>query len=178
MDPEVEKKLKEGAIFLGKTWREGQRCASGWDIKETGFPEGEDPNKVIRTWACQCAEKSKFCKGKAQWLSLAVGDLREAVDGAYGIPLMMTAGEWDLTKLTMTVELKDIGPVKIGPGGTLIMMDLLKQMPAPEGLKSTLRVLKAFPNARVEGIQEAELPDVVAAVVAGQPPEATEQEFT
>lgn len=158
MDPEVEKKLKEGAIFLGKMWRDGQRCSSGWDIKVTEFPEGEDAFKVMKGWACRCSEKSKFCKGKAQWLNLAIGDLREPVDGPYGIPLMMTAEEWDLTKLTMNVEMEGIGTVSIGPNGTMIMVDLLKHMSAPEGLKSTLRVLKAFPNARVEGVQEADAP--------------------
>lgn len=155
MDPVIEGRLKKGATKIGELWREGKRCSSGWGVKEVDFQEGEDTLKSMERWACQCAEKTDFCKGKSTWFRLAVTDCREVIEGEHGVPFMMTAEEWDLTKLTMKVEIPEVGIVEIGPKGPVTMTDMMKHMPAPDGLKSTLRVLKTFPGSRVQGVQEA-----------------------
>jgi hypothetical protein len=170
MDPAVELRLKKGAMLIGNFWRAGQRCAMGWSVKVGDFPDGVDPYKAMESWACQCEKKTDFCKAKSHWFKLAMMELRDVIEDEYSIPFMMTAEEWDLTKLTMTIPLKDMGNVQIGPAGIVIMTDLWKAMEAPEGLKSTLRVLQKFPGSRVQGVQEPDAVETdgpVAAVETG-----------
>lgn len=156
MDPAIEERLRKGATALGNTWRAGQRCGTGWGVTISDFPDGETSEKAVERWACQCTPRTDFCKAKALWFRLAMIELRDLVEGEYGVPMMMTATEWDLTKLTMKVEYEKLGQVVIGPGGTLTMSDLKKHMKAPQDLQATLLVLKTFPGARVEGIEEGQ----------------------
>lgn len=175
MDPAVEDRLRKGAEMLGKLFRAGHRCATGWSVKIGDFPDNVDPMKALESWTCQCEKKSDFCKAKCQWFKLAMLEVRDPIEDECGIPFMMTSEEWDLTKLTMTVPLKDMGDVQIGPVGIVTMTDLWKAMGAPEGLKSTLRVLQKFPGSRVQGVQEPEVVETDAPIAAiGTEPLAAE----
>lgn len=168
MDPVVEERLRKGAVMLGKFWTAGQRCAMGWSVKETDFPEGEDVFKVIERWACQCPQKTDFCKAKSHWFKLAMSDLRFHLEDEYGVALMMTAEEWDLTALTMKVDMGEHGVVSIGSKGVMSMGDLNKLRKAPDTLGSMLRVMKTFKGMRIQGVIEA-TPTAPAATAGADP---------
>src|SRR5215467_4686392 len=98
MDPKTEVRLQKGATALGNTWRAGHRCATGWSIAICDLASDDASEKAVEKWACQCEPRTEFCKAKALWFRLAMIELRDLVEGEYGIPMMMTAAEWDLTK--------------------------------------------------------------------------------
>lgn len=133
----VEIRLVNGAKVLGQLYRAGGRCEEGW--------------------ACGCSRKiSKFCIAKGQWLALAIQASRPLPDqdGPFALIEMMTPAEFDASGLTLTVELPEIGTVKIGPKGQMSMADLLTLAANPESAKGTFKVLQGFPGSRVVEIEE------------------------
>lgn len=138
--PPVSERLKAGAKILGDLWRDpSQRCDAGWSLD-----------------ACTCEFPKKFCKARVHWLTLAVEAGRELHEDAYGLALAMLASEWDATGLTMKIEHPTLGPILIGSSTSSVtgMVDMARMADAPEVLESTLRVLKAFPKAKVVGLEE------------------------
>lgn len=144
-------RLKKGASFLGKLWMNPQnRCPDGWTISP-----------------CTCQPAREFCKARNLWVTLAIEDWidsvkrgeqdgREMDDGPFGLSLSMRASEWDAVALQMKIEHPEIGLISIGSPVSCVtgMVDMAKMMDAPEVLASTLRVLKAFPKSRVEGLSD------------------------
>lgn len=153
----LPERLKKGAGKLGEIWKIlDQRCPAAWSLD-----------------ICTCQPVKRFCQGRLLWLTLAVEAGRDLQEDPYGLVLAMTASEWDATGLTMVVEHPDMGKLLIGSSGESVtgMVDMAKMMDAPEVLASTLRVLRAFPRSKVEGIQEAEaaVPEAVAMVAEAEP---------
>jgi len=126
----IQQRLANGARVLGKMWLDGERCPKGWKSTE-----------------CECTPKSRFCKAKAQWIDLALQDGRMIEEGDYGLPLMMTASEWDNSGLTLKIEIPEVGVVGVGPKGSISMMELEKI--TPETMPSILKIFKFFPGAKV-----------------------------
>lgn len=127
---ENDARLLKGCRVLGEFWRSGERCPEGWKAVE-----------------CSCEKKSKFCKAKAQWIDLALKDGRMIEEGEYGLIMMMKASEWDATGLVMTVDISDVGPIKIGAKGNISMTELGKV--TPETLPSILKIFKFFPDSQI-----------------------------
>jgi hypothetical protein len=153
MDPETEGRLKKGAALLGELWRAGERCAQGWDIRVADIPENAvNAEESMLGWACACAKPNRFCKSKRHWFKLALCELREVVEGPFGMTSMMNAEEWDLTGLTRKMEFPGVGVVSIGANGVMLATDLEKLQEAPETLESIVKLLKAFPKARVMAV--------------------------
>jgi hypothetical protein len=169
MDAAIEERLKKGAGILGEYWRAGERCAFGWGIRMAPLGEDEDSEKAIERWACQCETKTRFCKTKVHWVKLALMELRLPEEGPYGIPLLMTASEWDLTGLTMKVEIPDVGPLTIGPKAMTTMAGLLDVSRHPGLIKTMYPFWKTMPGAKFEGVIE---PTPIAAAVAAAAPAA------
>lgn len=137
----LSERLKKGAGVLGQIWKDPtQRCVAGWSID-----------------GCTCEFPNKFCKARIQWLTLAVEDGRELQEDPYGIALAMTASEWDSTLLSMKIEHPKVPPFFVGANqdSIMTMADMVKLMEEPDVLESMYYVLKAFPKAKVQGIEEA-----------------------
>lgn len=133
-------RLKKGAAMLGQLWKTAEhRCPSGWSLIE-----------------CECVPLRKFCVARNLWTILGIETARDLEDGPFGLALAMTASEWDSTGLTMKINHPEIGIISIGSAPDCVtgMTDMVKMMDAPEVLASTLRVLRAFPKSRVEGLLE------------------------
>lgn len=144
----LSERLKKGAKMLGECWRiPEERCPAGWSLD-----------------SCECKPKRKFCKVRLQWLTLAVEDCRELED-PFGLAMAMTASEWDATGVALKVEREDTGIFTVGTSEQCVlkMAHMAEMMEAPEALLSTLRVMKAFPNANVQGI---EIPKVAEEALA------------
>lgn len=154
MDPEIEQRMRKGAAMLGELWRAGDRCARGWDLQVAAIPEEANAEEAVASWACQCPVRNRFCKAKIHWLKLALTELREPIDGAYGLSSMMNAAEWDLTGLTRKMEFPGVGVITIGSNGVMSAADLDKLREAPETLDSVVKLLKAFPKAKIAAVQQ------------------------
>lgn len=145
-----KERLKNGAVLLGELWRANERCASGWAITMGSITDDVNTEEAVETWACRCPEKNKFCKAKTHWLKLAVLDLREPKGGEYGLAAMMTAQEWNLTKLTYSVDIPDLGVIGIGPKGVVDAVGFAKLHETPDCRAAILRLLKVFKGAKIE----------------------------
>jgi hypothetical protein len=119
-------RLLNGARMLGALWGNGQKCRSGW------LPE------------CSCPEPTQFCKVKVQWVALTRQDGR-TINPDRMIVEAMTARE--LEESGRTIEL-DNG-VKIGPAGMVSTGEAAALVATPEAVPAVLKVLKAFPGAKV-----------------------------
>lgn len=140
-------------MMLGQLWRVPEhRCPSGWSLND-----------------CDCQPLKKFCVARNLWIVLGIEADRDFEEGPFGLALALTASEWDSTALTMKIQHPEIGLICIGTNNDCItgMVDMAKMMDAPEVLASTLRVLKAFPKARVEGLSD---PVTVPAVLSVEIP--------
>lgn len=145
-------RLKNGAVFLGKLWKTpDQRCPSGWSLNE-----------------CECVPLKKFCVARNLWLVLGIETCRDLEEGPFGLATAMTASEWDSTGLAMKIDHPKVGVINIGSAPSCVtgMVDMGKMMDAPEVLESTLRVLKAFPKSRVEGLSDQIEAPIVVDIVA------------
>src|SRR5204863_3608383 len=80
-------RLKRGAQMLGALWRSNQRCTFGWGVA------GHESLPIV----CDCQTETRFCKGKRQWIALALEAGVEFVLGEFGAVFMMTASQWDET---------------------------------------------------------------------------------
>jgi hypothetical protein len=137
----VAERLKNGAVMLGKLWKSKDRCRNGWSA-----------------YLCSCAKKTAFCNTKLHWLILATGEGRELEDGEFGIALMMTASEWDMTGLVLRIEIPEAGEFRIAPKADTSMNHLGKLSENPESAKSVLMLMKSFPGAKME-FPEDEVPE-------------------
>lgn len=157
-------RLRRGAALLGKLWKiPEQRCAAGWSLDD-----------------CTCVPTKKFCQARNLWIELALmepegHDFEEA---PCGLGIAMRASEWDSTGLTMKINHSEVGVISIGSPQECVtgMVDMGKMMDAPMVLASTLRVLRAFPKSKVEGLSDAlaSLPLAIALPVEANPDEAFE----
>lgn len=171
MDPETEGRLKKGAALLGELWRAGERCARGWDLEVTTIPDDMSSEEAVGGWACQCPAPNRFCKAKRHWLKLALLELRDPIDGPFGLGSMMNGEEWDLTGLTRKVDFPGVGIVPVGANGVILAADLEKLKEAPESLDSLVKLLKAFPKARIVAVHQPAPP-----AAAPEPPPKEEPE--
>jgi hypothetical protein len=150
MDPTsqpLSERLLKGAMKLGALWRSKRRCLLGWSFT----PED------ICMEPCKCEVKTDFCKGRLLWIVLAIqnGQLEDAEFGDYGLATtVMTAKQFDATGLTMSIPVKDVGEIKVGPKGAMSMAHLAKLYQDPQSAISIFALIKAFPKARIEGIIE------------------------
>lgn len=142
----TSERLKNGAALLGRLWRlPEQRCTAGWSLDN-----------------CTCQPKKKFCEARELWIELALSEPEghDFEEGLFGLGIAMRASEWDLTGLQMKIQHSDpaIGLMVIGSSPECVsgMSYIAMVMDAPEGLASTLRVLKTFPRSKVHGIVQAE----------------------
>jgi hypothetical protein len=132
----IAERVLNGAKLLGQLWRAGERCASGWSLgKEAG---------------CSCGEAgTKFCKARELWVSLAVIDGRDPLEGEFALALMMKASEWDATGLVMTAEPSQIGLVTIGPkpASEVTMLELASLARSPDSAGGILKLMRKFPGS-------------------------------
>jgi hypothetical protein len=157
----LPERLKKGAAFLGQLWKDPtQRCIAGWTLD-----------------SCTCEFPTKFCKARMQWISLAIEQGRDLEEDPHGLALAMTATEWDATGLTMKVQHPQIGEFKLGSSLDSVtgMVPVAQMMHDSEVLASTLRVMRAFPKSKYEGMEEAPIAVVVPEVeIEANPDEAFE----
>lgn len=101
-------RLDRGAEILGRLWRDGVRCASGWRA----------------SCACKPAE-TDFCRAKMKWVALYIEHVGPensswlAFNEPYGVVETMSVRQALATGLTFLVK-NDMTPkpIKIGPKGT------------------------------------------------------------
>jgi hypothetical protein len=144
-------RLINGARILGTAWRSGDRCEKGWSL-ESADADGEE-------WICACPKRTRFCKAKVQWLTLAIRDGRIPEPGSMALAVLMNAAEWDVTGVAMTMDLGAAGSVKVGTGPkAAISRTRLERLSkeAPETLAAVLKVTKIFPGTTVVNILEPE----------------------
>lgn len=127
--PSPKDRLLTGAQKLGKLWNEGQRCTDGWASY------------------CTCEIPKTFCKGKELWMSLAAGEGRGLGEGPFEVVEAMLASEFEASKLTMVVEVPDLGKVRVGPKGEVPWKSFLGQ--DIEALRTVLSILTSFPGSKV-----------------------------
>jgi hypothetical protein len=152
MTTTAKERLLKGAKVLGDFWQAGERCTEEW----SSFGASLDPSYGL---GCVCEAKSKFCKAKAQWVSMAKDDGRGAAEGPFDVALMMTAEEWDRTGLTLKVEIPDVGVVGVGgPKGVIPMKQMKIVSLAPATMASILKIFKVFPGSNVEESSFAGVP--------------------
>ncbi len=136
MKMNLKARLLKGSAVIGKFWRDGQRCSAAWAP------------------SCPDEQKTNFCKAKMRWVELALQDGRQIDDTPNGILATgMLAREFDATGITMTIDNPDHGLIRVGPIGELLMSDLAKLKTAPESLGGFLKLLKAFPTAKVVQVE-------------------------
>lgn len=131
-DLPLAERLVRGASVMGRLWREGKKCERIW------------------AFDCNCdeAKKTDFCKAKAQWTKLYLEGGREIdFGGDFGIIEAMTSGELNASGLTLTLDVPEIGKVKVGPKGDLPWADFCRL--GAEVLPTVMKVLKAFPGSKV-----------------------------
>jgi hypothetical protein len=100
-------RLVKGAGVLGRLWREGGRCDSGW----TGF--------------CRCSPKTDFCRAKTRWVSLLLDlhlgwpyDLTGEEE--FAVVEAMTVTAFTASGLTAAVEVPGARrPLRFGRNGTI-----------------------------------------------------------
>lgn len=130
-------RLVRGAAVLGRLWREEKRCDLGL------------------AFDCFCADEklSEFCRAKRQWTKLFCETGRDGIDfgpsdgNGFGVIEAMTSAELNASGLTLTLDMDQIGKVKVGPKGDLPWADFCKL--GGEILPTVMEVLKAFPGSRV-----------------------------
>lgn len=124
----IPSRLNKGAAVLGRLWRSGERCRSGWST------------------ACNCSPRSNFCEAKGRWTPLAIeyhGGLPFGIqDGdPFSIIEMMTKRQFESMNITILVELPGGTKVKVGAGGATL--DLIPQLASlqddPEALSEAVR---------------------------------------
>lgn len=168
IDKPTAERLRDGAKTIGNLWRAGERCrTAGWAVK--GLADAEscedqfDPDEL-----CKCGAKAtRFCKAKVQWMLLAMAEPRDIVVGEYGFALTMSGSEWDLSGLLLGWDVPEVGVLKIGVKGALSMKELKGLMAEPLGARTTLRLIKAFPGAKVEFEKEEEAPTGTEKLMSG-----------
>jgi hypothetical protein len=141
----VSDRLKKGAAILGRLWKDNVRCPEAWSV----ILEGNDPGKPLD---CFCEEKTKFCKGKKQWLDLVGKEKRPVYQGEYGLIETLTGKEFEASGLTVKIDFEGVGIQGIGPGGVMGLSDMVKLCAAPDTLGSILGLMKSFPGMKVEEI--------------------------
>lgn len=128
----IAKRLINGSRVLGALYKSGQRCKNDWAGVCEDAPEA----------------RSKFCKGKLQWLALAVEDIGRDLSGvedSFGLIHVMKCSEFEVTGLTMTLD----NNVKIGPSGMITATDAGRLSQDPSSIPSVLKILETFPNSKV-----------------------------
>ncbi len=138
--PPLER-LRHGSKILGNYWRRGDRCASKWAI------------------SCEDAsdQQTHFCRAKMQWVELALSQGREFSETSqYAIIEAMKLSEFEASALTMQVEHPTHGLVKVGPKGPLSLRELGTLAAVPGAVPGTLKVMTAFPGARIAGTRGPE----------------------
>lgn len=101
----IPSRLLRGAEVLGRLWRAGQRCLSGW------------------ARICPCPNPTEFCQVKVKWIGLS--------DEYYGGPPFglaghepfyvieaMTVSQWRASGLTAVVEVPGGEKIRVGVRGT------------------------------------------------------------
>jgi hypothetical protein len=126
----VPGRLKNGAEVLGRLWREGARCASGW------------------SGTCACRDRTEFCQAKLKWAGLLVryhGGWPYGLTGKepFAVIEAMRVSWFNASGLTASLEFPDLKkPVKIGTKGTTW---------------GTLRgLMSAGPEEKAEGLKVVE----------------------
>lgn len=90
----IPSRLLRGAEILGRLYRAGQRCLSGW------------------ARICPCPTPTEFCQAKVKWVGVAdeyYGGPPFGLAGhePYYVIEAMTVSQFKATKLTATVEVPD-----------------------------------------------------------------------
>lgn len=124
--PPVTDRLKKGAEYLAKLWRENQRCPLGWST------------------SCSCVTPTPFCKAKLKWLKLAEEDKRVLIpsNDPYGLIGMMKVAEVEATGLTLTVQFPAFGKMGFGPKGEFDTQALLDAYLEPDGVVTLLKLIQ------------------------------------
>jgi hypothetical protein len=130
--PPLHERLLRGAVVLGKLWQAKKGGECGWHL------------------GCQCKDVGDWCKAKMLWVRLAIEGERvseEAGSGPFGVIEIMMVKEFAAARLTMTLDLPDLGKIAVGPKGQ-IPWETFASLDA-QGLGTVLSVLKSFPGAKV-----------------------------
>lgn len=147
----TSERLLDGARQIGNFFRAGERCQTmGWMIK---FAEGAESCEVLLEpqELCKCGAKAtRFCKAKVKWLMLCLEESREIFAGEFGLAWTMMGKEWDATGLTLSWEVPEIGVVMVGPKSGITMKNLIELGADPLSGRTTLKLMKSFPGAKME----------------------------
>jgi hypothetical protein len=133
------RRLLKGARILGEIWERGDRCGLGWS-KE-----------------CDCESPNPFCEAKARWLKLveqerAAGEKRPWTpksDHPFYIADVMKVSEVVATKVTVKLEVPDVGTIKVGPKGDYTWKAYRALMAEPGSMIRMQHILKLFPGSKV-----------------------------
>lgn len=133
----IKTRLLNGARLLGTLWNSQVRCPNGW-----------------KECACVDAEKTKFCRGKTQWLVLATEDRAphvRYVDRESSIYLLecMSTAELDATGVTVKIEMQEVGVISVGSKGEISWKALYET--GPETFKAAMMILRKFPGSKLVG---------------------------
>ena len=122
----IPDRLKKGAEYLSKLWRENQRCPLGWST------------------SCSCTIPTPFCKAKLKWLGLAkeAGRVLIPSNDPYGIIGMMKVAEVEATGFTLVIQIPAFGKVGFGPKGEFDVGTLLDAYREPDGITSLLKLIQ------------------------------------
>lgn len=122
----IPDRLKKGAEYLAKLWRENQRCPLGWST------------------SCSCVAPTPFCKAKLKWIGLAKEDKRAVLpsNDPYGLIGMMKVCEVEATGLTITIQMPAFGKVSFGPKGEFEARTLLDAYLEPDGITGLLKLIQ------------------------------------
>lgn len=144
-------RLLDGAKQIGAYYRAGDRCATmGWAVKGLEGAESCEA-QLDADELCKCGKKStRFCKAKVKWLIVAMMEPREIQMGEYGLALTMSGAEWDATGLSLIWEPPEIGTTKVGPKSGISMKMLRELGIEPMSGITTLKLMRAFPGAKME----------------------------
>lgn len=122
----IPERLKKGAEYLAKLWRENKRCPLGWST------------------SCSCVAPTPFCKAKLKWLGLAKEDKRAVLpsNDPYGLIGMMKVSEVEATGMTIIIQVPAFGKVGFGPKGEFDVHTLLDAYNDPDGITSLLKLIQ------------------------------------
>jgi len=142
-ETQTAERLVNGAKLIGQLYRSGQRCGAGWKF---GCPD-----------AAQA--KTKLCRAKGQWEALAAQAGQKIPDDQAPPSDFEFIGELSIKQLvasgfTMTVDLGDGQPIKVGPAGVIPVADFVGMARDPQGMEGVLKVLREFPGSKVTGTEE------------------------
>lgn len=127
----ADRRLVNGAKLLGSLWRAGDRCMNGWSV------------------GCLDSAPSGFCEAKAQWIELARETGRTISEEPFRLAVAMTDEELEATGMTLSIDIPEYGPVRLGPKGSMTPAQAAELAGRPAEFAAVMRVLGTFPGSKM-----------------------------